>query len=77
MDNLTMLQAAKERYKVWLREREHEGIETDFNDVEDCLSVYLYGALVDLHRKYDATNEQIGEFVRMFNDFIEAEMAKF
>jgi len=73
MDNQTLLKQAASHLEVWLKERDI----TDMHDVERYLSAYLYGDLVDLHRKYNASDEQLGAYVRMFNDFIEAEMAKF
>jgi len=68
---------AKVQYQRWLKERRQDGVTTDTHDVERYLSTYVYGDLVDLHRKHNATNEQIGKYVRLFNDFIETAMSEY
>jgi len=68
---------AKMEYQRWLKERRQDGLTTDSHDVEQYLSAYMYGDLVDLHRKHNATNEQIGKYVRLFNDFIETAMSEY
>lgn len=73
----TLLINAKMEYQRWLKERRQDGVTTDSHDVEQYLSAYVYGDLVDLHRKHNASNEQIGKYVRLFNDFIESAMAEY
>jgi len=68
---------AKVQYQRWLKERRQDGVATDMHDAEQYLSAYVYCDLVDLHRKHNATNEQIGKYVRLFNDFIETAMSEY
>lgn len=55
----------------WRHERDHEDVKTDQMDIEEYFASVMYGDLVDLHRRFNSTDEEIALYVRGMNELIQ------
>ena len=60
----------KASYFRWLHEQDRSSYFVWKDKAEEYFANEMYGYLVDLQRRYNANDEQLGRFVRIVNDFI-------
>lgn len=67
-----LVESNRKQFLRWRYEREHEAVTVEQEDIEEYFASVMYGDLVELHRRHDASDSDIANYVRLTNELVQS-----